>query len=881
MTERILVWFRTDNIHLTWSEWENNPHFMGPTPHQTTSRLVTSRRTIRRANIIRRGIACEFEHDFVRTAFGRSKFMSSLQQMARSLQETANVLDFRALLDCHRNQHQFGRDHHVPALADLDSYHERDINRFMTVQKDVNGLTLLNTEIDGEMEMWSSEADTWLLDRRVFDYASQVPPENTQYWLGGQQAVDTLNGIRGGNAAANTMGNVKNLVPPRFVGNSTVLLAKSLYQEMQGKVELLSRQREIGIYNLMVDRTRDYREYSSASRNLKVYDNQNDNWAEIEFQTALAHCVAFNKDNTLINPFNNGGKLRGTAGHGGDAQDEQDWLSFATSATNSKERADLEYIGDMSSNFLETRHLMHGAQTLFNVITGGRKDVESRLDALATIVLGGQTTDSTLGRVDPTEEIVLKNLVGANNLLFKGGATLEERFRQPIKNNGVAATESRIGGDASRVAVDNSEASHRAFLLNLLGAAVPDAHKGTLESIVARTQDTWSDRARAVKELVLHIQRETPDAIEMLPDAARVDKWYSKLYQQYDTKVKEAAATTAAAASSIGGNAGTGSLHSVRLGAPIPAGWKAVPTGKTLFDVIGCHAQAPGAAGTTREDRMAMRKADVSGGGSTGLTPHPNLLKHVNAILASVSSATMKLLAIAYACIEFRLDRMMEMANNHLFVPIGLALLRLHATYKTLTGIKVASGGKAGYTVVGHSDVQIQHDATRKVGVAHYTTYLSAVVTNPKMVYIVQDMFCERYCGGMDVTFWKSGAEYKNSHNRRAKSILVIPLPPNVKKFEKKIDVRGRWITEYQLGLVSDDRYELPLYPGAARMNALCGWSDANRKDMQSKRTGGAARNFCAWQGHEWYFNTRNGTWDDWTPEQGEENFDCFFLSGS
>jgi hypothetical protein len=68
-------------------------------------------------------------------------------------------------------------------------------------------------------------------------------------------------------------------------------------------------------------------------------------------------------------------------------------------------------------------------------------------------------------------------------------------------------------------------------------------------------------------------------------------------------------------------------------------------------------------------------------------------------------------------------------------------------------------------------------------------------------------------------------------------------------------------------------------------MNALCGWSDANRKDLQSRRFGGASRNFVVWQGHEWYFNTKSGTWDDWygilscllfshictfrTPEQG------------
>jgi hypothetical protein len=103
-TERILPWYKTDEIHLQWSEWENNPHYMGITPHQTTSKVVTQRRTVRRASIVRRGIAAEFENDFVATPLGRTSFMASLAQMARSVQETANVEVLRALLNCHRFQ---------------------------------------------------------------------------------------------------------------------------------------------------------------------------------------------------------------------------------------------------------------------------------------------------------------------------------------------------------------------------------------------------------------------------------------------------------------------------------------------------------------------------------------------------------------------------------------------------------------------------------------------------------------------------------------------------------------------------------------------------------------------------------------------------------
>ena len=837
---------------------------MGPTPHQTTSRLVTSRRTVHKASIMRRGIATEFEHDFVKDAFGRSKFISSLQQMARSFQETANVLGMRELLGCHRNQHEFAKQNNVPSVADLDAYHERDVNRFMTVQKDVNGLSHLNMEIDAEMEQWGVEGvDTWIVDRKVFEYATTVPPEAWQWWLAGPDGPGRLNGtVSSGTAVANTMGSVKNLTPPRMVSNSVVVLAKSQYQELQGKVELLSRSREIGIYNLMVDRVRDHRQYSSASRNLKVYDNQNDNWAEIEFIEALKNCVAFDKETGKLLPaFGQGAKLR--AGTGADVLDEQDWCSFAV-ADNSKARHDCEYIGDMSANFLEMRHIMNGAQTVFDGLTQNGED-KAAVTLLTTTSAALLARTQSIMADDPnnldlaTASEAIANMLGANNLLLSGGGDLYTMLRVPVApTSNSAMSASAIG--AGLVTATDSEASHRAFLMDLLGAAVPDHHKPKLESIVARTQDSWSDRARAIKELVLHIQSDEPGSIEAMPDSVHVDRWYNKNYQMYDTKVK----SNAAAAAPI---AAKRSSASVVIGAPIPAGFRAVPSGKTLLEQIGCHtAFAPGAAGTTRADRIKMRDVDTSGKGF----PRPNLEKHIRAILnASTNNAVMKLLAIAFVCTEFNMKRFIEMAQRHIYVPIGLLLVRAHCTYKTLTGVKVASGGRAGYTMFGHSDVQIAHDAARKVGIAHYTTYLSAVVTNPKLVYVVQDMMSIAYQGGMDVTFWPSASAYKNAHNRRHKSILCLPLPPNIKKLEKKIDVRGRWFTEYQMGLVSDERYALDLYPGAPRMNALCGWSEANRKDLQSRRTGGATRNFVVWQAHEWYFNSKNGTWDDWTPEAG------------
>jgi hypothetical protein len=129
---------------------------------------------------------------------------------------------------------------------------------------------------------------------------------------------------------------------------------------------------------------------------------------------------------------------------------------------------------------------------------------------------------------------------------------------------------------------------------------------------------------------------------------------------------------------------------------------------------------------------------------------------------------------------------------------------------------------------------------------AHYTAYLSAVVLYPKNVYVVEDLFCEKYLGGMGVEFWNA-TKYKNTTNRKSKSIICAPLPPNCKKIEQKIDIRGRWFTEQQLGLVTQERFDAPLYPGAGRVRHIFGLEDAARKDRGSNGRR-VAMNFVCWQ---------------------------------
>lgn len=120
----------------------------------------------------------------------------------------------------------------------------------------------------------------------------------------------------------------------------------------------------------------------------------------------------------------------------------------------------------------------------------------------------------------------------------------------------------------------------------------------------------------------------------------------------------------------------------------------------------------------------------------------------------------------------------------------------------------------------------------------------------------------------MDSEFWTPEHYKRPGVKRSSRSIICAPLPPSVKQIEQKIDARGRWYTEHTLHLVSQDRFDQPLYPGCGRINQIFGLYDASRRDRNVVR-GRIPANYVCWQGMEWYWNPKLRRYDDYTVESG------------
>jgi len=368
---------------------------------------------------------------------------------------------------------------------------------------------------------------------------------------------------------------------------------------------------------------------------------------------------------------------------------------------------------------------------------------------------------------------------------------------------------------------------------------VPATHAKHLEKIVNQENVDWTKRAESIKQLVLKCQKEDPSSVPSLPNAEHVDKWYEGQVSGFKQKLSSQPTAPAAAKNAPQKVASSSSIvldYLKATAANQPSSSSSGINANVRRARIGAMVPLPGAKTVNLDLEEALRKEYAE-----ALVKENEIekMKSVQPVLRAIAKL--------FLVVPFNRDCLIKLAENNIMVPLGFLLMRPHATYKTRYGIKMAANGKSGYTMFGHSNMMIEHEAARKVGMMHYTAYLSAVVMHPKNVYVVEDLFCEKYLGGMGVEFW-SAAHYKNAAKRHARSIICAPLPPNWKKVEQKIDVRGRWYTEQRMGLVAQDRFEKPLYPGAARMNAIFGWYDSSRKDGSSNRTRHHP-NYVCWQG--------------------------------
>lgn len=464
-----------------------------------------------------------------------------------------------------------------------------------------------------------------------------------------------------------------------MIGTTPVYLAKSYSVDSIGKAELLSRSVEIGVYNMMIDRTKDYSRYRSEGRNLRVYDNDIDNWSDIELAYAIENCGVWKDDGTLIDIFAiHAGR---NAGHHAAADEEYDFLSFIDASGQTAKRRNIEHIGDMSTNFLKVilfcavyifspqkqeSNLENAGQTMLNALSyHDPKEARRLLNVFDKLRSTRSAGAAAYGDLDETTRDLVRdmgerimNLVGEDHPLFesrRGVSPGEVFYRNFVLEGLELATD---GGAATPIMSDAAQEERRVaveqkWLRGTIGKPVPEAHHEKLDAIANQAKPVL-ERAQAIKQLLVKIQKETPDDVPVFPTSVHIDKWYKGRVDEFSSLYASEFGGASSSAAPIAAEAGS-NVRYFPVGAPLPKGFRFVEKADTtpkphLLKMPGFLAYVqghqggrvdPGARGLPGDRAArARRDQDVIDSGKT-LTMgfltvlgkrYANLIAHIQAV---------------------------------------------------------------------------------------------------------------------------------------------------------------------------------------------------------------------------------------------------------
>jgi hypothetical protein len=134
-TTVLLPWFRSDNIGtFSWTTWRFNQVLADRLPHEGVPRLVTTSEKQFMTSTVRRGLAAEFEADFIKTLEGQITMARKIQGMIICVQTTINMDVQHTIVmanDQRKMENQRIRTNRLPMQGDI----EWETEMFNMIQK--------------------------------------------------------------------------------------------------------------------------------------------------------------------------------------------------------------------------------------------------------------------------------------------------------------------------------------------------------------------------------------------------------------------------------------------------------------------------------------------------------------------------------------------------------------------------------------------------------------------------------------------------------------------------------------------------------------------------------------------------------------------------
>ena len=214
---------------------------------------------------------------------------------------------------------------------------------------------------------------------------------------------------------------------------------------------------------------------------------------------------------------------------------------------------------------------------------------------------------------------------------------------------------------------------------------------------------------------------------------------------------------------------------------------------------IGTSTRRPAGSGFTGIGEFYEDTRDVRRERNRGFDEEENrrrtLEPHLRAIERSNASEFVKACARAYLMTRFNQQNLEAFIEHDLLLPMNFIIFQPHKQYRTLGMVFCRMG--CGRSAIGNSDLIQSHDGMRKIAKWHYTIHRRTIITEPKNVYVVPDVYSEASERGSNCRFFTPETYAQLDLETFENSLICVAIPITETNFPNPMDIRGRHYTNY------------------------------------------------------------------------------------
>lgn len=191
VTREILPWRQQENPNIAWDSIKFDRTLVDLEPEQGVPRYVTVEREAHTDYMQRRGLALIVNHGFAATEGGRKDFAYKVSCIANATQETCDQAGINALLRC---KNEYTR-HLVDMMRQSQSTYDLftgELRRFGIVQHSTRGWYHLDADAQHVMRLENIQPDTWIVPPRMLAYAAMGQMAETEWYRAGDEARANL-----------------------------------------------------------------------------------------------------------------------------------------------------------------------------------------------------------------------------------------------------------------------------------------------------------------------------------------------------------------------------------------------------------------------------------------------------------------------------------------------------------------------------------------------------------------------------------------------------------------------------------------------------------------------------------------------------------------